>query len=97
MPASPGPSGSAKLQQLLGLWSLALAMSAALTAAGQRWHEPLPVRGDLILVLLLAPALAVVAWLLGHWRLDSPTLRPPSDPGPNHRGGESCGIEQESV
>ena len=97
MPASPGPSGSAKLPQLLGLWSLALAMSAALTAAGQRWHDPLPMRGDLILVLLLAPALAVVAWLLGHWRLDSPPLRPPSDPEPNRRGGESCGIEQESV
>ena len=63
MPASPGPSGSAKLPQLLGLWSLALAMSAALTAAGQRWHDPLPMRGDLILVLLLAPALAA-GWLL---------------------------------
>lgn len=100
MAASSGPpsrSGAAKISQLLGLWGLALAMSAALVSAGQRWHDPLPVRGDLILALLLAPALAVVAWLLGRWRLDVATLQPSSDPGANRRKGESSGSEQETV
>jgi hypothetical protein len=100
MPAPPGPpsrSGAAKVAQLLGLWGLALAMSAALVAAGQRSPEPLPVRGDQVLVLLLAPALAVVAWLFGRWRLDGPALEPALHPEANLRKGESSGSEQESV
>ena len=92
--ALPGP---AKLLQVLGLWGLALAMSAALAAAGQRWPDRLPIRGDLILVLLLAPALTVVAWLLGRWRLEPASLDPDEAPRPDGRRGESSGIEQESL
>lgn len=100
MPASPGcpsRSGAAKLPQLLGIWALALAMSGALVAAGQRWQEPLPLRGDLILALLLVPPLAVVALLMGSWRLDAPTPEEPGELGANRHKGESSGIEQESV
>ena len=93
----PAVAGAAKIPQVLAVWGLALAMSAALVAAGQRRPDPLPMRGDWILVSLLAPALAVLAWLLGHWRLQAPRLDPPSDRGPDRRGGESSGVEQESV
>ena len=39
---------SAKLRQVLQLWALALAISAALVAAGQRWSEPLVIRDSLV-------------------------------------------------
>jgi membrane protein implicated in regulation of membrane protease activity len=58
-----------KLRSLLGLWTLALGLSALLAAAGQRWSAPLPIRVDLLAFLLLAPPLATVVWLLRHWRL----------------------------
>jgi hypothetical protein len=100
MPASLGPSPrspAAKILELFGLWGLALALSALLVAAGQRWSAPLPIRGDLILVLLLTPALAVLAWLLGRWRLDPPSQEPPDALGADRRDGESSGVERESV
>ncbi|MFN7898910.1 MAG: hypothetical protein ACK5N0_04470 [Synechococcaceae cyanobacterium] len=92
-PASPSSSWAAKLPQLLGLWGLALVISAALAAAGQRWPDPLPIRGDLILVVLLAPPLAVLAWLLMHWSLAPASLDTPSVQEPAGGGGESDGIE----
>jgi membrane protein implicated in regulation of membrane protease activity len=58
-----------KLRSLLGLWTLALGISALLAAAGGRWSAPLPIRADLVAFLLLAPPLATLAWLLRHWRL----------------------------
>ena len=61
----PGP----KLRSLLGLWALALGLSALLVAAGERWSEPLPIRADLVVFLLLAPPLAMLTWLLRQWRL----------------------------
>ena len=94
MPVPPDPASSsqvAKIPQLLGLWGLALGMSAALAAAGQRWPDPLPIRGDLILALLLAPPLAVLAWLLLRWRLPPTSFGPPSVRGPDGGGGESSG------
>lgn len=96
MSVPPDPASSswaAKLPQLLGLWGLALVMSAALAAAGQRWPDPLAIRGDLILVLLLAPPLAVLAWLLVHWRLAPTSLDSPRVQEPAGGGGESNGIE----
>lgn len=60
---------SPKLRALLGLWALALGLSALLAGMGQRWSEPLPIRADLVALLLLAPPLATVVWLLRHWRL----------------------------
>jgi hypothetical protein len=66
-------------------------MSAALAAAGQRWPDPLPIRGELILALLLAPPLAVLAWLLWRWRLVPTSVAPPSVRGPDGGGGESRG------
>lgn len=61
---------SSKTRAVLRLWALALALSAVLVAAGERWPEPLQPRGDVIAVLLLALPLAMVLWLLGRWRLD---------------------------
>lgn len=61
---------SSKTRSVLRLWALALALSAVLVAAGERWPEPLQPRGDVIAVLLLALPLAMVLWLLGRWRLD---------------------------
>jgi hypothetical protein len=94
MPVPPDPASSsraAKIPQLLGLWALALGMSAALAAAGQRWPDPLPIRGELILALLLAPPLAVLAWLLWRWRLVPTSVAPPSVRGADGGGGESRG------
>ena len=61
---------SSKTRSVMRLWALALAISAVLVAAGERWPEPLQPRGDVIAVLLLALPLAMVLWLLGRWRLD---------------------------
>ena len=63
----PGP----KLRSLLGLWALALGLSALLVGAGERWSGPLPIRLDLVVFLLLAPPLATLTWLLRHWSLQA--------------------------
>jgi hypothetical protein len=60
---------SAKIRQVLQLWAFALAISAALAAAGQRWSEPLPMRDWLIWALLLLPSLGMVLLLLRRWSL----------------------------
>ncbi|MFZ0408701.1 MAG: hypothetical protein WAM11_11415 [Cyanobium sp.] len=60
---------SAKIRQVLQLWALALAISAALAAAGQRWSEPLVIRDSLVWSLLLLPSLLMVLLLLGRWSL----------------------------
>ena len=65
----PMSKSSAKIRQVLLLWALALAISAALAAAGQRWPEPLPLRDAPIWALLLLPSLVMVALLLGRWSL----------------------------
>lgn len=59
-----------KTRTVLRLWALALALSAVLVAAGERWPEPLQPRGDVIALLLFALPLVMVLWLLGRWRLD---------------------------
>ena len=60
---------SAKLRQVLQLWALALAISAVLVAAGQRWSEPLPIGDSLVWALLLLPSLLMALLVLGRWSL----------------------------
>jgi O-antigen ligase len=73
----------AKIRALALLWSLALALSAALVAAGARWSTPLPIRGDWAAALVLLPPLAMALWLLARWAL----------PG---EGGESNPISEDT-
>jgi hypothetical protein len=58
-----------KLRALARLWAFALALSALLAAAGQRWPQPPPIRGDLVAALLLLPPLVVAVLLLARWEL----------------------------
>ncbi len=73
---------SAKLRQVLQLWALALAISAALVAAGQRWSESLVIRDSLVWGLLLLPSLVMVLVVLGRWSLPAaPDLTLPGQEG----------------
>ena len=73
---------SAKLRQVLQLWALALAISAALVTAGQRWSEPLVIRDSLVWGLLLLPSLVMVLVVLGRWSLPAaPDLTLPGQEG----------------
>jgi hypothetical protein len=74
---------SSKFRAIARLWALALAASALLAAAGERWPQPLQPRADLALALVLVPPLLLAAWLL---------LRP----DPSVGSGESEGSERES-
>jgi hypothetical protein len=58
-----------KLRAVARLWAFALALSALLAAAGQRWPDPPPIRGDLVAALLLILPLAMALLLLGRWAL----------------------------
>jgi hypothetical protein len=58
-----------KIAPVARLWLLSLALSALLAAAGARWSAPLPVRGDLVVALLLLPPLATALVVLGRWPL----------------------------
>jgi uncharacterized membrane protein (UPF0136 family) len=71
-----------KLQEVGRLWSLALALSALLVAAGARWSRSLPVVPAVVAVLVLGPPLLMALVLLARWRLpdadlggDSPQAR----------------------
>jgi ABC-type molybdate transport system permease subunit len=66
------PMVSSTLTAVLRLWSLALAISALLAAAGQRWPDPLPVQPALVWLLVLLPPLVVGLWLLTRWSLPDP-------------------------
>jgi ABC-type molybdate transport system permease subunit len=66
------PMVSSTLTGVLRLWSLALAISALLAAAGQRWPDPLPVQPALVWLLVLLPPLVVGLWLLTRWSLPDP-------------------------
>jgi len=68
---------------VLRVWSLGLALSALLAAAGERWPEPLPIRPALVWALVLLPPLAMVLVLVAGWGL------PP-------QGGESSDTDRES-
>jgi hypothetical protein len=72
-----------KIRAVARLWALALALSAALAAAGERWSAPLPIRGDWVAALVLLPPLAMALWLLVPWA-------PPGE------GGESDPISEDT-
>ena len=56
-------------RSVLRVWALALALSALLAAAGERWPEPLPIREGLVWALVLLPPLAMAGVLLAGWSL----------------------------
>jgi hypothetical protein len=62
----------AKLRDLLRSWALALALSAALVAAGEHWPEPLVIRPALVWSLVLLPPLLMAVVLLVRWPLPEP-------------------------
>ena len=70
---------AAKLRELLRSWALALAVSAALVAAGDRWPHPLVIRPALVWTLVLLPPAVMAAVLLLRWPL--PTEEPASGEG----------------
>lgn len=72
----------AKLRDLLRSWALALAVSAALVAAGDHWPQPLAIRPALVWSLVLVPPALMVVVLLLRWRL-------PADPPASGDGRES--------
>lgn len=59
----------AKLRQIALLWLLALALSAALVAAGHRWPDPLVPTSGSVWILLLAPPVVMALALLVRWNL----------------------------
>ncbi len=64
-----------KLRALLRSWALALAVSAALVAAGERWPEPLPIQPLLVWSLVLLPPALMAVVLLLRWRLPAGDAR----------------------
>ncbi len=57
----------AKLRDLLRSWALALAVSAALVAAGDRWPQPLAIRPPLVWSLVLLPPAVIALVLVLRW------------------------------
>jgi hypothetical protein len=55
---------------VLRLWALALALSALLAAAGERWPAPLAPDARLVGGLVLGPPLLMALWLAATWHLD---------------------------
>jgi hypothetical protein len=77
-----------KLAGVVRLWALALAISALLVAAGERWPAPLPLQLPLVWGLVWLPPLAMGLWLLARWRL--PGVSGVPDPGaPDPDRGDS--------
>jgi hypothetical protein len=73
-------------RSVLRVWSLALALSVVLAAAGERWPEPLPIRPALVWALVLLPPLAMALVLLAGWSAPLP---------PSGQGGESDDSDKE--
>ena len=74
----------AKLRIVSALWTGALALSAALVAAGRHWQEPLPIRADVVMALLLLPPFVVALALALRWRLPAARHGAESAPSSNH-------------
>jgi hypothetical protein len=62
----------ARLAELLRSWAAALAASAALVAAGNRWPDPLAIRPGLVWGLVLLPPGLMALLLLRRWQLQQP-------------------------
>ena len=58
-------------RSVLRVWSLALALSAVLAAAAERWPEPLPIHVAVVWALVLLPPLLMALVLLAGWSLPS--------------------------
>ena len=77
-----------KLAGVVRLWALALAISAVLAAAGERWPAPLPLQPSLVWGLVWLTPLGMGLWLLVRWRLSGGSGVPdPGAPAPDR--GES--------
>jgi hypothetical protein len=74
---------ASKLLAVAALWSGALALSASLAAAGRHWPEPLPIRADVVVALLVLPPLAVAVALAVRWRLPAAGRGAESPPSSN--------------
>ncbi|MFM7312694.1 MAG: hypothetical protein ACKO0M_05930 [Cyanobium sp.] len=74
-------------RSVLRVWSLALALSAALAAAGERWPDTLPIRPAAIWALVLLPPLLMVLVLVSGWSLPGAATR---------QGGESDPTDREN-
>ena len=70
MPTSS--QNASPLAGVLRVWALALAISAALAAAGERWPQPLPLQQGVVWLLVGLPPLLVGLWLLTHWSPPDP-------------------------
>jgi hypothetical protein len=68
-PPPARPAAARLVRSVLGLWALALALSAALVAAGERWPAPLVPDGRLVWALVLGPPLLMALWLAASWCL----------------------------
>jgi hypothetical protein len=70
-PRSKTPA-SGWLRELLPVWALALALSAALVAAGERWPQPLAPDGRWVGLLVFGLPLLMGLALVAGWLLCSP-------------------------
>lgn len=71
------------VRSVLRLWALALMLSAALAAAGERWPAPLVPQPLLVFALVLGLPVVMLVWLTVHWQLPSPVAAAAGE------GGES--------
>ena len=75
------------VRALLRSWALALALSAALAAAGARWPQPLPPLPGAVGALLLLPTLAMALLLRAGWSLGPAGPDQRSTPGERDDAG----------
>ncbi len=61
---------------LLPVWGLALALSAALVAAGERWPQPLTPDGRWVALLVVGPPLLMAFVLVAGWLFPAPAGDP---------------------
>lgn len=89
-------------RSVLRVWSLALALSVVLAAAGERWPEPLPIRPAVVWALVLLPPLLMALALLADWSLpprpshQSEPQAPAPEHGPSGQGRESDDSSREN-
>jgi len=74
---------------VLRVWSLALALSAVLAAAGERWPEPLAIRPALVWTLVLLPPLVMAVVLVAGWSLPGLQSAAAAPDAPTATRGES--------
>jgi len=70
------PSASDWLRDLLPVWGLAVALSAALVAAGERWPQPLTPDGRWVGLLVFGLPLLIGLALVAGWLFRAPVGDP---------------------